>query len=229
MTISRRAFLLTAAGGLAGRPVRGGASGTTVVVEDWVDQPIGARGVPKGWRPHETPGGRPKYDFEIVEDGGHRALALRGADDHSSIAKQIEVDLKATPVLEWAWNVRRFPKGADLKARATSDATGHLFVIWPRFPELVRSRLVGYVWDPAAPASTIIHSRKTGTVTFVIVRSGAQGLGEWVVTRRDVAADYEKIFGEAPERPKAIALSIDTNDTHATAEALFGRIAFVRA
>jgi hypothetical protein len=35
------------------------------------------------------------------------------------------------------------------------------------------------------------------------------------------------VYGEAPADPKAIALSIDTNDTRSSAEALFGRIAFV--
>jgi Protein of unknown function (DUF3047) len=104
--------------------------------------------------------------------------------------------------------------------------TGHLFVIWPRVPALLRSRLIGYVWDPVVPTGSIVPSRKTRTVTFVIVRSGFDRVGEWVVTRHDVAADYQRIFGEPAPNPRAIALSIDTDDTHSTAEALFGRIAF---
>jgi hypothetical protein len=201
--------------------------------------------MPRRWRwwrpgpgsrsaPGECPRGgsrarRPRYDFEIVEDGGRRTLALRGADDHSTVAKRVAVDLGRTPVLRWYWSVRAFPRGADLRNGATSDATGHIFVAWPRFPALLRSRLIGYVWDPAVPVGTIIPSRKTGTVTFVVVRSGAEHLGEWVEARRDVAADYQTIFGEAAPGPDAVALSIDTNDTHSTAEALFGRIAFTRA
>jgi hypothetical protein len=212
-------------------PVLGGrlsraAAGSVEPVEDWTQAPLGARGVPPGWEKYETPRGHPAYDFTVVEDGGRRALALRSADDHSTIAKQIRVDLGATPLLTWQWKVVSLPRGADLRERATSDATGHIFVVWPRFPALVRSRLIGYVWDPALPVGTVVASRKTGTVTFVVARSGERELGRWVDERHDVAADHRKIFGEAPAMPGAVALSIDTNDTRAAAEALFGRITF---
>ena len=44
--------------------------------------------------------------------------------------------------------------------------------------------------------------------------------------RRNVYEDYRRAFGEDPEDPRAVAISIDTNDTRSTAEALVGRIAF---
>ena len=106
--------------------------------------------------------------------------------------------------------------------------TAHLFVVWPRVPAPLRSRLIGYVWDPAAPAGTIEKSRKTGTTTFVILRSGPAELGRWITERRDVRADYVRIFGEAPDPPSALAISNDANDTHAGAEGFIGRIAFTR-
>ena len=198
-----------------------------VAVEDWSAQPLGARGIPSGWRSYETPGGHPRYDFTIVEDGGRRALELKSTDDHSTIAKEIDVDFTVTPVLQWAWKVIAQPAGADLTTRAGSDASGHIFVVWPRFPAMLRSRLVGYVWDPAIPAGSVVTSAKTRLVTFVVARSGSRGLGEWSLERHDVAADYRRIYGEPAPKPGAVALSIDTNDTRATAVARFGRIAFL--
>jgi hypothetical protein len=64
-------------------------------------------------------------------------------------------------------------------------------------------------------------------VTFIVMRTGEQGLGQWLEERRNLVEDYRTVFGEAPFTPRAIALSIDTNDTRSPAEALFGRIAFV--
>lgn len=151
---------------------------------------------------------------------------MKSADDHSTIAKEIHVDLGATPVLEWSWKVKSFPAGADLRRKQTSDATAHMFVVWPRFPALLRSQLIGYVWDATLPSETVVKSRKSSTVTFVVVRSGIAGRGEWLVDARDVEADYRRIFGQAPEAPSVVALSIDTNDTHASAEALVGPIRF---
>lgn len=167
------------------------------------------------------------YNFTLVADGRRRALDLKSAGDHSTIAKEIRVDLDITPILTWQWRVVRLPQGADLTERATSDATGHLFVVWPRFPALLRSRLIGYVWDRSLPIGSIVRSRKTGTVTFIVVRTGEEGLGQWFEERRNLVEDYRTVFGEAPFTPRAIALSIDTNDTRSSAEALFGRIALV--
>jgi hypothetical protein len=197
------------------------------LVEDWSGLTPGVRGVPPGWEKYETLGGHPAYDFTVVSDEGRRALDMKAAGDHSTIAREVQVDLATSPVVAWQWKVVSFPRGGNLQERATSDATGHLFVAWPRFPALLRSRLIGYVWDPALPVGTIVKSRKTGTVTFVVVRSGEAGLGQWVGQTRDVALDYRTIYGEEPTNPHAIALSIDTNDTRSTAETLFGRIGFI--
>jgi len=224
--MSRRRFLLTGVAAAALRPRVAFGAGP-VLVEDWSGQPLGAHGVPEGWRSYETPGGHPRYDFTIVEDGGRRAVELKSTDDHSTIAKEIDVDFAATPILEWAWRIIVQPTGADLTTRAGSDASGHIFVVWPRFPAMLRSRLVGYVWDPLIPPGTIVKSAKTGAVTFVVARSGPRGLGEWSVERHDVAADFRRIYGEPAPKPGAVALSIDTNDTRASAAARFGRIAFL--
>lgn len=69
-------------------------------------------------------------------------------------------------------------------------------------------------------------SRKTSAVTFIVARTGEQGLGQWLEERRNVVSDHEMAFGEVPPSPQAVALSIDTNDTRATAETMFGRIEY---
>ena len=197
------------------------------VVEDWSVQVPGGRGIPKGWTPYTTLGGRPAYDFVITEDEGRRALRVASHDEHSTIAKELHIDLEATPILEWSWKVVQVPAGADVRKRGTSDLTGHLVVVWPRFPEFLRSRLIAYAWGSTEPAGSIERSRKTGTVTFFILRSGSESLGRWLTERRNVVDDYRRVYGEQPEEsPKAIAISIDTNDTHSSSVALIGPIAF---
>ena len=232
MSLTRRALLQ----GLLGvsLPCAAYAGGTSermeiASVENWARHELGAHGIPKGWRAYETIGGRPVYDFTVVEDDGHRALQLRSRGDHSTIARRLRISLKATPLLEWSWKVVQFPAGADLRRKETSDLTGHLFVVWPRQPAMLRSRLIGYVWDETMPADAVEPSRKTGTVTFVVVRSGRSEAAAWITERRNVAEDYRRIYGEDPEDAGAVALSIDTNDTRSTAEALFGAIAFRNA
>jgi hypothetical protein len=220
--IDRRAVLLS---GLAALVAHRGDAGQ-VVVEDWRGVPVGTHGIPPGWRAYATIGGHPVYDFTVIEEETRRALRLRSVSEHSTVARDVAVTLAETPILEWSWKVTKLPAGADLRRRETSDSTGHIFLVWPRFPALVRSRVVGYVWDEHLPSGAIERSRKTGLVTFIVVRSGTADLGRWVADRRNVAEDYERVFGEPPVAPGALALSIDTNDTRAPAEATFGGIRF---
>ncbi|HET9854354.1 MAG TPA: DUF3047 domain-containing protein [Methylomirabilota bacterium] len=220
---SRRTFLRATWAALlsSAAPAWGSAP---VPVEDWTAPSSPSTGVPPGWQKYETPGGRPAYEFTIVDHAGRRALHMKSASEHSTIAKEVRADLTAAPVLAWQWRVISLPRGADLQTRATSDATGHIFAAWPRFPAFARSRLIGYIWDPALPVGTVIPSRKTATVTFIVVRRGEAGLGQWLDERRNVAEDYRNVFGEAAPPLAVVALSIDTNDTGSTAEAMFGRI-----
>jgi Protein of unknown function (DUF3047) len=223
--VTRRTFL-TALAAVAAGGVRRAPAAAPTVAEDWRAAPVGTRGVPPGWEPYETPGGHPAYDFAIVEDAGRRALRMRSADDHSTIAKSVEVSLEVTPVLAWQWRMIQQPGGADLRKRETSDAAGHLFAVWPRFPAFLRSRLIGYIWDPVLPIGTTLPSQKTATITYIVARSGAAQQGQWVDEQRDVARDHAILFGEGAATLPILALSIDTNDTRAAAETLFGRIEF---
>jgi Protein of unknown function (DUF3047) len=208
--------LLTAAG-----------AGRVVVIEDWTTDAVNRRGIPSGWTGEAF--GRPAaYDFTIEQDSGRRFLHLESRNEHSTIVRDItgKVNLKETPILEWTWKATILPTGGDLRRKETTDMAAQLYVVWPRFPELLRSRIIGYVWDATTPAATIIKSQKTGTVTFVVMRSGSKDLGKWLTERRNVAEDYAKIFGEFPDDPRAITISIDSNDTHSMAESFIGPIVF---
>jgi len=84
------------------------------------------------------------------------------------------------------------------------------------------------VWDTTAPVGLVAPSEKTGTVTYIIVRSGTADLGRWVTERRNVVEDFRRIYGEAPEAPGAVSIAIDSNDTTSSAESFMGSIVFRR-
>ena len=197
-----------------------------VLIEDWSRHAVGARGIPESWKGQNW--GSPKYDFVIGNDEGRKVLRLKSANEGSTISKDIKgkVNLKETPVLEWSWKVTTLPRGADSCRKATDDQAGQVFVVWPRFPEAVRSRIIGYVWDTTQPVGKICKSEKTGTVTYVVVRSGPADLGKWVTERRNVLEDFRRIYEEEPDSPAAVSVAIDSNDTGSTSEAAVGPILF---
>jgi Protein of unknown function (DUF3047) len=198
-----------------------------VLVEDWSAYPIGTKGIPPGWQRQRW--GSPAYDFAVVEDGGRKVLHLKSTNDSSTISMDIrgKVSLKDTPVLEWSWKAVVLPKGADSRKAETDDQAAQLYLTWPRFPEAVRSRIIGYIWDTTVPAGTIIPSQKTGTVTYVVVRSGPEDVGKWVTERRNVFEDFRRIYGEVPDEPPSIiSVGVDSNEVGGVAESLMGPILF---
>jgi len=201
------------------------AQGNRYLVEDWSKAPVGHKGVPPGWKSQNW--GSPKYDFEIVNDGSNRVLRMLSEGDSSTINKEIKVDCKDFPVLQWSWKVVTLPKGADARKKETDDQAAEIYVTFPRFPAAVRSRVIGYIWDTTAPAGTTTKSQKTGLVTYIVMRSGEADLGKWLTESRNVCEDYKKIYGENPdEKMEAVSLGIDSDDTKSKAEAFIGEILF---
>jgi Protein of unknown function (DUF3047) len=200
-----------------------------VVVEDWRSYPLGTRGIPGEWK--EQTWGKPAYDLEIVADNGQPVLRLRSKGDNSTISRDLKgsVDLnEKTPILEWRWKVMTLPTGGNACQKSTDDEAAQVYVAWVRSPEAVRSRIIGYVWDSTAPAGTICKSQKTATVTYVVLRSGADELGKWITERRNVVEDFQRIYGEAPDNPTALSLAIDSDDTRSSAESFIGPTVFTR-
>ena len=123
-------------------------------------------------------------------DDGQRVLHLESHNDRATITRDLRgsVSLARTPILRWRWKVLVMPTGGDARRRETADQAAQVYVTWPRPPALLRSRIIGYAWDTTAPAGSTFRSEKTGTVTYIILRSGPAELGRWVEERRDVRA-----------------------------------------
>lgn len=197
----------------------------TVVIENWSRQPEGRTGIPDGWKGQSW--GSPKYDFRIQTQDGRKVLHLKSEGDSSAIAKEVKVDVKTWPILQWSWQAVKLPKGGDARKSATDDEAAQIYVLFPRFPSAVRSRVISYIWDTTAPVGSMFKSEKTGLVTYIVVRSGPADLGKWLTESRNVLEDYKKIYGEAPaEDVGGISILIDSNDTRSSAESYFGEILF---
>jgi hypothetical protein len=210
--------------GLAVAPVRA-AEAPAITVEAWSSQPVGKTGIPEGWTGHSW--GSPKYDFTVVVEGPDKVLRLRSQNDNSTISKEVAVDIKRFPILVWRWKIVRLPTGGDSRRRETDDQAAQVYITFPRFPEKLRSRIVGYVWDTSAPAGTIVKSPSAGAVTYLVARSGEADLGRWWTETRNVYDGYRRIYGEEPpETVKVVSVAIDSNDTRSSAESYIGPICF---
>ncbi|MDC4226758.1 MAG: DUF3047 domain-containing protein [Candidatus Manganitrophus sp.] len=152
---------------------------------------------------------------------GVTALRLVSDGNSFGVYREKELNPKKTPILTWQWKVTRLPEGADVRDKKKDDQAAQMYVMFPRFPKMVNTRLVGYIWETSAPKLSKITSRKSSNTRYIVLQSGPENLGKWVTERRNVYEDYKTLFGEEPPEIGGITIMIDSDDTHSSAESYF--------
>jgi len=198
-----------------------------IPVADQVPWRLPFEGVPPGWELREFAG---RAEVEVVRVDGRVAARLRSEQGSFALYRDAVIDLGEFPVLSWSWKVLRLPAGGDVRGATTDDQAAQVYVVFPRWPApRTTSDVIGYVWDSRAPAGTRVRSPKADNVRVVVVESGPARLDSWRTYERNVAADYQELFGRRPPRVGMVAFMIDSDDTRGRAEALLGELVFSRA
>lgn len=209
------------------RPPRPDAQGRVrVPIADALPVRLPAAEVPLGWDLTEFAG---RGGIEVVRDEGRAALRLRSERGSFALHRDVVLNLKEYPMLEWSWKAVRLPAGADGRERAADDQVAQVYIIIPRWPfPRVNSDVVGYLWDTRAPIGTRITNPQASNVRSLVVESGYQRLGSWVREERDVYRDYVDLFGREPSRVGKVAILTDSNDTGTESEVLIDDLVFFR-
>ena len=66
-------------------------------------------------------------------------------------------------------------------------------------------------------------------LSYQVVESGAERAGRWLGYRRDVLADYRRVFGGEPGRIRHVGLLADTDDLKVRTDTWFANLAFSAA
>ena len=125
----------------------------------------------------------------------------------------LDWDLKEHPELSWRWRAGHLPEGANEKER--NDAGAAVYVTFSR-DWLGRPKSIKYTYSSSLPVGTVVSF---GRLKVIVASSGTNGMGDWKTVRRNVVADYRRVFGEEPsQRPLLITLWSDSDDTGDRAE-----------
>jgi hypothetical protein len=197
-----------------------------VPITDVVPAMLPATQLPLGWDLKEFTG---HAGVGIVRDGGHVAVRLQSQRSSFALYRDVVVDLKEYPMLQWSWKAIRLPSGGDARERATDDQVAQVYIVFPRWPfPRIHSDVVGYLWDTRAPGGEKVTSPQAPNVRSIVVESGYQKLGFWIGEERNVRRDYIELFGREPSRVGKIAIMTDSNDTRSESEALIDDLIFFR-
>ena len=179
----------------------------------------------------------------------YRAVRLDGRDavlgESDSAASMLRQHLRIEPSelgkLGFSWKVPKMITGADMTQRDSDDSPVRVVLAFEgdrskfsaknaMLSELALA-LTGeplpyatlmYVWGShSAPESVLINTR-TDRIRKVVIESGPARLDRWLDYERDIRADYQKAFGEAPGALVGIAIMTDSDNTRQKAKAWYG-------
>jgi len=201
---------------------------------------------PAAWKFTTLPNKAPTK-FTVVDLGGERVLKVESDESYGNLVHGMRVQVSPQGALAWRWRVDKLIEGADLKVKSGEDAAAKVCVSFgfdsaklsfsertklslgrASTGEDVPTQTLCYVWDNKLPVETGFPSPFTSRLRFLVIQSGSAKLGQWVAQRRDLAADYEKLFGDESggKMPEVTGVMVgaDSDNTHGHGLAFVGDI-----
>jgi Protein of unknown function (DUF3047) len=127
--------------------------------------------------------------------------------------------------VSWRWRVDQLQPSADIRALKKEDTGATIFFIFgvPSFFHRDVPTLA-YTWTATPVADgTILPSQRYQCLRYIQLRGRAE-VGKWEWERRDLVADYKRIFGREPPALRYVAVFNDNDQTGEPASAEFGPI-----
>lgn len=188
---------------------------------------------------------KPFTRFSLVELDGRRAMRIEADESYGNIVHPMKFSgPKAT--LSWQWKVETPVPAPDLRTRQGDDTSVKVCVFFDMPLDLVPfierqlqkiaqskttdplpNATVCYVWDPTLATGTELDNAFTRRMRYIVLESGTDKVGKWMTEKRNVMADFVKLFGdESPKVPPimGIAIGADADNTHTRSVAYVANI-----
>lgn len=219
----------------------GGGLVESVVNQDveWVATLL-ADGSSAKWQ-HSIFPGKQSTRYHATRLDGRKVIQSDSKSAASMLRQNVRVEPAELGKLRFSWKVPELIAGADLSQRDTADSPVRVVLAFEgdrsRFSaknamlselalaltgEPLPYATLMYVWGNHRAPGSVIISPRTDRIRKLVVESGPQQLGRWLDYERDISADYEKVFGEAPGALVGIGIMTDTDNTRLQATAWYG-------
>ncbi len=174
-----------------------------------------------GWEVQEFEG---RTEYVSAADGSVTATANGTA---SGLVWKQKIDLEKTPFLNWRWSVAELPGVTDELKKSGDDYAARVYVVvdggWLKW----RTKALNYVWSARQKAGDDWDSPYLPkNVKMFAVAGAGTPLNLWRTEKRNVAADFQKMFGKDIKSIDAVAIMTDADNSQSTSKARFAELFF---
>lgn len=152
------------------------------------------------------------------------------ADSHASgsgLFKEQTIDLEQTPVLNWTWRIANRLPGLDEQSKAGDDYAARVYVVVKGGLAFWQTKAINYVWAGNSAKDSVWPNAFAGDHAMMLALRGPEApLNSWQTEKRNVRADFKKLFGEDVRRIDAVAIMTDTDNSNGSVSAVYGDIWF---
>lgn len=174
----------------------------------------------KGWESKSFKG---TTEYIIVQEDGKTVLKAHAKGSASGLSKKITFKPVIYRYLKWSWKISNTIAQGNEKSKQGDDYAARVYVVFPgRF--FWQMRALNYIWANKLPKGEFVPNAFTSNAMLLAVQSGSAKAGQWITEKRDILADYRRLFGEDPPEAGAIAIMTDTDNTGSEATAWYGDI-----
>lgn len=179
----------------------------------------------EGWQDNwlERKIGNESTQYEVVEDGDHGEVLQASSKTSASLMwHMLALDSLSRATLSWSWKTESALSG-DIAERSKmgDDYAARVFVVFEPHPVSWKTKAICYVWAGKEAVGTLYENPYASHVRMIVVESGDERTGEWILEERNVISDYREAFGGRPEMISAVALMVDTDNSNQEAYTWF--------
>ena len=164
--------------------------------------------------------------YRVVQLDGRRVLEADSAATASSLYLERDIDIASTPVLEWSWRIEKPLAVDDERIKDGDDYAARVYVVAPGEGMFGLPRAINYVWANRAQVGQSWPNPFTSKVMMVAMDTGDAEAGTWRTHRRDVRADFLRLFDMEVDELEGIAVMTDSDNCGQSARAWYGEMAF---
>lgn len=177
------------------------------------------------WDEHSFKG---KTNYRATQLNGTPVIHAISKGTASGLFKKIRIDLNETPYLNWQWQLEKRLHKLDERSKAGDDYSARVYVIREGGLLPWRTKALNYVWSSNEPVGSVWPNAFTDRSQMIAVRSFEDKAGVMYQEKRNIKADFQRLFGENVRYVDVVAIMTDTDNSGLEASAFYGELYFTR-